>query len=75
MKRTTKTYILDVVERAVVTFAEVALSMLTVGQAFGEVDWLNLLSVAGVATVISVLKSIVALRVGDEDTASLVHTN
>lgn len=45
--------------RAVYTFAQTALSMITVGQAFFEVNWLNILSVAGVAAIYSLLKSIV----------------
>ena len=44
---------------AVYTFAQTALSMITVGQAFFEVNWLNILSVAGVAAIYSLLKSIV----------------
>lgn len=47
--------------RAVKTFAQTALSLLTVGQAFHEVSWLNVVSVAGVAAVISVLTSVAGL--------------
>lgn len=46
-------------KRALYTFAETALAMLTVGQAFTEVQWLHILSVSAVATIISVLKSII----------------
>ena len=47
--------------RAVKTFAQTALSMLTVGQAFIEVNWINVLSVSGVAAVISLLTSVAGL--------------
>ena len=47
--------------RAVKTFAQTALSMLTVGQAFIEINWINVLSVSGVAAVISLLTSIAGL--------------
>lgn len=45
--------------RAIYTFAEVALSMLTVGQAFVDVNWVHILSVGGVASIISILKGII----------------
>ena len=44
--------------RALKTFAQTALSMVTIGQAFIEVNWLNVLSVSGVAAVISILTSL-----------------
>lgn len=47
--------------RAVKTFAQTALSMLTVGQAFIDINWINVLSVAGVAAVYSLLTSIAGL--------------
>ena len=47
--------------RAIKTFAQTALSMLTVGQAFIDVNWVNVLSVAGVAAVYSLLTSIAGL--------------
>lgn len=53
--------------RALKTFAQAALSMLTVGQAFIEVNWINLLSVAGVAAVISILTSLAGLPEVKED--------
>lgn len=52
--------------RAIKTFCQTALSMLTVGQAFIEVNWVNVLSVSGVAAVISVLTSIAGLPEVDE---------
>lgn len=47
--------------RAIKTFAQTAISMLTVGQAFIEVNWMNVLSISGVAAVISILTSIAGL--------------
>lgn len=46
-------------KRALWTFAETAVGMITVGQAFTEVNWLHIISVAGVAAVVSLLKSII----------------
>ena len=47
--------------RAVKTMAQTAVSMLTVGQAVLDVNWVNVLSVAAVAGVISMLTSIAGL--------------
>lgn len=44
--------------RAGKTAAQTALSMLTVGQAVLEVNWLNVVSVSTVAAVISILTSV-----------------
>lgn len=47
--------------RALKTMAQTALSMLTVGQAVIDVNWVNVLSVSVVAGIISILTSIVGL--------------
>lgn len=47
--------------RAAKTFCQTALSILTVGQAFSEISWLHVLSVSGVAAIISILTSIAGL--------------
>lgn len=47
--------------RAVKTMAQTALSMLTVGQAVIDVNWVNVLSVSVVAGVISALTSITGI--------------
>ena len=47
--------------RAIKTMAQTAVSMLTVGQAVLDVNWLNVLSVSAVAGVISMLTSIAGL--------------
>lgn len=45
--------------RAVRTFAQSVLSMITVGQTIMEVNWMNVLSVSSVATLLSLLTSII----------------
>lgn len=47
--------------RAVKTMAETALSMLTVGQAFMDVNWANVASVSATAGIISLFISIKGL--------------
>ena len=44
--------------RAVRTFAQTFASMIAVGAAFSEIDWLRALSVSGVAFVLSILTSL-----------------
>ena len=44
--------------RALRTFAQAAIGMITVGSAFSEVNWLQVLSVSGVSAVLSILTSI-----------------
>ena len=47
--------------RAIKTFAQTAVSMIAVGAAFSEIDWLRALSVSGVAFVLSWLTSLAGL--------------
>lgn len=47
--------------RALKTFAQTALSMLTVGQAVLDVNWINVLSVSVIASLISMLTSLAGL--------------
>lgn len=47
--------------RAIKTIAQTALSMLTVGQAVIDVNWINVLSISFVAGIISILTSITGL--------------
>ncbi len=47
--------------RALKTFAQTAVSMLTVGQAFVDVGWVNVISVSAVAAIISILTSVAGL--------------
>lgn len=53
--------------RAAKTVAQTAVSMLTIGQAVLDVNWLNVLSVSAVAGVISLLTSIAGLPEVEED--------
>lgn len=53
--------------RAGKTAAQTALSMLTIGQAVMEVNWINVLSVSAVAAIISVLTSVAGLPEVKED--------
>ena len=53
--------------RAVKTFAQTFASMIVVGAAFSEIDWLRALSVSGVSFVLSILTSLGGLpEVEDE---------
>ena len=54
-----KEKIIAALKRAAHTAAQTALGMLVVGAGVEEVDWLHIVSVAAVAAVISLLKSIV----------------
>lgn len=47
--------------RAIKTMAQTALSMITIGQAVLDVNWLNVLSVSFVAGILSLLTSIAGL--------------
>jgi hypothetical protein len=53
-----KEFIKAMLIRAAHTFAQTALGLLIVGQTITEVDWINVLSVSAVATIISMLKSV-----------------
>lgn len=55
--------------RAVKTICQTALSMLTIGQAVLDVDWLNVLSVSTVAGIISLITSIAGLPEVDDGEA------
>lgn len=52
--------------RALKTVAQTAVSMLTVGQYFTDVDWLGILSISAVAGVISILTSLAGLPEVDD---------
>lgn len=47
--------------RAIKTMAQTAISMITVGQAVLDVNWLNVLSVSVVAGILSILTSLAGL--------------
>ncbi len=56
--RLTKDFLIAALYRAIRTFAQTAVTMLTVGQAFMDVNWLNVLSISFTASVISILTAI-----------------
>jgi hypothetical protein len=56
-----KQWALAALIRALKTFAQTFASMIAVGAAWSEVDWLRALSVAGVAFVLSWLTSLAGL--------------
>ena len=47
--------------RALRTFAQAAIAQIAVGQTFTDIDWLTVLSVSGVAAVLSLLTSLAGL--------------
>lgn len=53
--------------RALKTIAQTAVSMLTIGQAVIDVNWVNVLSISAVAGVVSLLTSIAGLPEVDEE--------
>ncbi len=61
MSEDTKQWIEAAAVRSIKTIAQVALSMLTIGQAVIDVNWVNVLSVSVVAGIISVLTSLAGL--------------
>lgn len=71
---TNKLFWLDTAERAVKTFAQTAIATLSAGSTgLLNVDWPALLSVAGLAALLSVLTSVVSA--GSGNSASLVVDN
>ena len=52
-----KKFMMAALIRAIRTFAQTFVSMVAVGAAFSEVEWVRVLSVSGVAFVLSVLTS------------------
>ena len=59
MGKFSKEFVTALIIRAIWTMAEVALSMITVGATISEISWGHIASVAVVAGVASILKSIV----------------
>lgn len=57
MNRTGSEWFFAALNRSLRTMAQTALSMLTVGMAISDVDWLKLISISVVAGVISILTS------------------
>ena len=49
--------------RAVKTFAQTAVSMIAVGAAFSEIDWIRTASCSGLAFVLSLLTSLAGISI------------
>jgi hypothetical protein len=61
-------------ERAIRTFAQTLLAVIGVtGIGFGDVDWVAAFSVAGVATIASILTSVLASATGESSTPSFTR--
>lgn len=67
------TYLKDLVERAAKTAAQTAVASF-VGGGVGllDVDWIQVISLSGMAAIVSVLTSIASQGFGNNGTASLV---
>lgn len=71
MGLSSKAFWVDALERAVRTVAQAMLGMLTAGQlSLLTVDWKNLVAVAGLAGIVSLLMSVAAS--GNSTTASFI---
>lgn len=57
MAKYNKEWLEGAISRAIWTIAQTALSYMAIGMGFTDIDWVKLASVAGVAGVISFLKS------------------
>lgn len=73
----TKQFLLDLLERAIKTFAQSLAACITTVVAsetlgLGDVNWAAALSIAGLATLYSALTSIASSSVNRKDSASLV---
>ena len=72
----TKTFLKDMAERAIVTFAEVIIAIVGVSYMANPMDllsvnWIPVLIAGGIGAILAVLKAIVASFVGDKNSASL----
>ena len=71
MKKLNKTWFKAAAIRAIRTWAQTALGMITVGATLAEIDWSYILSVATVSAIYSLLTSIAGLpEVTEEGEAS-----
>lgn len=67
-----KTFMVDALERAIKTAAQTALASLGTTAMIGGVNWQMVGSVVLMATIMSLLTSIVSRPMGDGKTASLI---
>jgi hypothetical protein len=63
---------LDAIERSIATFIEVLSAFLVADATFASIDWQLSFSIAGMATLAALIKSVGAAAKADTDTASLV---
>lgn len=68
----TVSFLKDAAERAIKTFAQALLSLLTVGNVVSTVDWGTASVISGTAAVISILTSIASSGVPPKGSASLI---
>ena len=61
--------------RAIKTTAQTAVSLLTVGQAFIDIDWIGVISISSVAGIVSILTSIAGLPEVDKEENIDVNTS
>jgi len=65
------TWLKDAAERAIKTFAQTLLSLMTLGTAITDVNWGSALAISGTAVVVSFLTSVLSAGIGNSGTASL----
>lgn len=77
IKTNTMEWIKAALIRAIRTAAQTALGMITVGAAVSEIDWLQVLSVAAVAAIYSMLTSVAGLPEvsSNSDSQSVLYTD
>lgn len=70
----TKVFLLDTLERAIKTIAQVFLAVVVEEQFFNafELDWSQMAGIAFGAGLVSVATSLVSSRFGDHESASLI---
>lgn len=64
----------DVAERAIKTFAQALISVLTVGTPIMQLDWVDGLGIGATAAVVSVFTSIASSGLGEKGSASLLSS-
>jgi hypothetical protein len=69
-----KKFLKDMLERAIKTAAQTAIATIGATATFGSVDWKIVGSTALLATITSILTSIVSKNIGDSDSASLIKS-
>lgn len=68
-----KKFLIDMAERCIGTFAEAFLGSIAACTALGDIDWVLSLSTAGLATLVTMLKCIIAKCKGDTNSASFIE--